>query len=139
MIHDVIVVGAGAGGSAAASLLARQGIDVLLLDKSSAPRDTVRCDGLMPQAVYWLDRLGCAAEVLAEARGCIKACDLYLDGRHLLTGRFPDDTPYPDFALLVLRRRFDEILRGHALASGAAWPRRISSNRRRSTSSAKSG
>lgn len=121
MIHDVIVVGAGAGGSSAASLLARQGVDVLLLDKSSAPRDTVRCDGLMPQAVYWLDRLGCAAEVLAEARGCIKACDLYLDGRHLLTGRFPDDTPYPDFALLVLRRRFDEILRGHALASGAAW------------------
>ena len=121
MIHDVIVVGAGAGGSSAASLLARQGVDVLLLDKSSAPRDTVRCDGLMPQAVYWLDRLGCAAEVLAEARGCIKACDLYLDGRHLLTGRFPDDTPYPDFALLVLRRQFDEILRGHALASGAAW------------------
>ena len=121
MIHDVIVVGAGAGGSSAASLLAGQGVDVLLLDKSSAPRDTVRCDGLMPQAVYWLDRLGCAAEVLAEARGCIKACDLYLDGRHLLTGRFPDDTPYPDFALLVLRRRFDEILRGHALASGAAW------------------
>ena len=51
MIHDVIVVGAGAGGSSAASLLARQGVDVLLLDKSSAPRDTVRCDGLMPQAV----------------------------------------------------------------------------------------
>ncbi len=121
MIHDVIVVGAGAGGSSAASLLARQGVDVLLLDKSTAARDTVRCDGLMPQAVYWLDRLGCAAEVLAEARGCIKACDLYLDGRHLLTGRFPDDTLYPDFALLVLRRRFDEILRRHALASGARW------------------
>jgi geranylgeranyl reductase family protein len=118
-VHDVIVVGAGAGGSTAASLLARQGIDVLLLDQSAPPRDTVRCDGLMPQGVYWLDRLGCISEVLAEARGCIKACDLYLDGRHLLTGRFPKDTQYPDFALLVLRRRFNEILRAHAERSGA--------------------
>ncbi len=120
-VHDVIVVGAGAGGSAAASLLARQGVDVLLLDKSAPPRDTVRSDGLMPQAVYWLDRLGCVSEVLAEAEGCIKGCDLYLDGRHLLTGRFPDDTPYPDFALLVLRRRFNEIMQAHAVASGARF------------------
>jgi geranylgeranyl reductase family protein len=120
-VHDVIVVGAGAGGSAAASLLARQGADVLLLDKSAPSRDTVRCDGLMPQGVYWLDRLGCAPEVLAEARGCIKACDLYLDGRHLLTGRFPDDTAYPDFALLVLRCRFNEILQAHATGSGARF------------------
>lgn len=120
-VHDVIVVGAGAGGSAAASLLARQGVDVLLLDKSAPPRDTVRSDGLMPQAVYWLDQLGCVSEVLAEAKGCIKGCDLYLDGRHLLTGRFPDDTPYPDFALLVLRRRFNEIMQAHAVASGARF------------------
>jgi geranylgeranyl reductase family protein len=120
-IHDVIVVGAGAGGSTAASLLARQGIDVRLLDKAAPPRDTVRCDGLMPQGVYWLDRLGCAPQVLAEARGCIKACDLYLDGRRLLTGRFPQDTAYPDFALLVQRSRFNEILRDHAETSGARF------------------
>ena len=120
-VHDVIVVGAGAGGSAAASLLARQGADVLLLDQSAPPRDTVRSDGLMPQGLYWLEQLGCAGEVLAEARACIKACDLYLDGRRLLTGRFPEDTPYPDFALLVLRRRFNEIMRDHAAASGARF------------------
>src|ERR1700750_552191 len=114
--YDVIVVGAGAGGSAAASLLAREGADVLLLDQSAPPRDVVRSDGLMPQGLYWLEQLGCAREVLAEARACIKGCDLYLDGRHLLTGRFPEDTPYPDFALLVVRSRFNEIMRAHAEA-----------------------
>ena len=119
MIHDVIVVGGGAGGASAASLLAREGISTLLLDKSGSPRDTVRSDGLMPQAVYWLHRLGCADAVLAEARGCIKACDLYVDGHHLLKGRFPDNTAYPDFALLIVRRRFDEIMQQHAVASGA--------------------
>ena len=120
-VHDVIVVGAGAGGSAAASLMARQGADVLLLDRSAPSRDNVRCDGLMPQGVYWLDKLGCAPQVLAESRGCIKACDLFLDGRHLLTGAFPHDTAYPDFALLVLRCRFNEIVKAHAVGSGARF------------------
>src|SRR5215470_11426770 len=119
MIYDVIVVGAGPGGSSVASFLAREGISTLLIDKSASPRDTVRSDGLMPQAVYWLDRLGCADEVLAEAQGCINACDLFVDGDHLLTGRFPDDTIYPDFAILVVRRRFDEVMRRHAIARGA--------------------
>ena len=58
MIYDVIVVGSGAGGTSAASFLAREGISTLLLDKSAVPRDTVRSDGLMPHAVFWLERIG---------------------------------------------------------------------------------
>jgi geranylgeranyl reductase family protein len=119
VIHDVIVVGSGAGGTAAATFLARQGVSTLLLDKSSIPHDTVRSDGLMPQAVYWLDRLGCADEVVAATRGCVHACELFVDGEHLLTGRFPDDTIYPDFAILIVRQRFDEIMLRNAVARGA--------------------
>ena len=121
MIYDVIVVGSGPGGSSAASFLARQGISTLLLDKTPPPRDTVRTDGLMPQAVYWLDRLGCVDAVLAEAKGCIRACDLYVDGEHLLTGRFPDDALYPDFAVLIIRQRFDAIVVDNAVAHGACF------------------
>ncbi len=121
MIHDVIVVGAGPGGSSAASFLARRGIDTLLLDKSDFPRDKVCGDGLTPQAIYWLDRLGCAEEVLVETKGCIKACDLYINGKRSLTGGFPDGTVYPDFAVLLDRRRFDHALLRNALDHGAKF------------------
>ena len=48
---DVIVVGAGPAGSAAAFHCASAGLDVLLLEKSEFPRDKVCGDGLTPRAV----------------------------------------------------------------------------------------
>jgi geranylgeranyl reductase family protein len=121
MIHDVIVVGAGPGGSSAASFLARHGVDTLVIDKSDFPREKVCGDGLTPQAIYWLDRLGCAEEVLAQTKGFIKSCDLYVNGRRTLTGGFPDGTIYPDFAVLLDRRRFDHTILKSALAHGARF------------------
>jgi menaquinone-9 beta-reductase len=120
-MHDVIIVGAGPAGSSVATFLARQGADVLVLDRSAFPRDKVCGDGLTPQAIYWLDHLGCADEVLQETNACIRDCDLYINGKHLLTGGFPADTVYPDFAILLDRRRFDNILLQNAIAQGARF------------------
>ncbi|WP_239308494.1 MULTISPECIES: FAD-dependent oxidoreductase, partial [unclassified Frankia] len=55
---DVIVVGAGPGGSAAAYHLARTGLDVVLLEKTSFPREKVCGDGLTPRAVRSLIEMG---------------------------------------------------------------------------------
>ncbi|HEX3754719.1 MAG TPA: geranylgeranyl reductase family protein [Rhizomicrobium sp.] len=121
MLYDVIVVGAGPGGSSAANFLARQGVKLLLLDKSDFPRDKVCGDGMTPQAVYWLDRLGCAAEVLAHTKGCIKSADIIINKERVLTGGYPGDTIYPDFAILLDRRRFDHILLNHAVGHGAEF------------------
>ena len=65
---DVLVVGAGPAGSAAATLLARAGLDVVMVDQRSFPREKVCGDGLIPDAHAALARLGLLDEVMACAQ-----------------------------------------------------------------------
>ncbi len=55
---DVVVVGAGPAGSAAAAWACRAGHDVLVIDSAQFPRDKACGDGLTPRAVLELQRLG---------------------------------------------------------------------------------
>jgi geranylgeranyl reductase family protein len=55
---DVAVVGGGPAGAAAAIALARQGRDVVLVDKASFPRDKICGDGLTAGALRLLEDLG---------------------------------------------------------------------------------
>ncbi|MBU8808747.1 menaquinone reductase [Mycolicibacterium goodii] len=55
---DVVVVGAGPAGSAAAAWAARAGRDVVVVDAAQFPRDKACGDGLTPRAVAELRRLG---------------------------------------------------------------------------------
>lgn len=55
---DVVVVGAGPAGSAAAAWAARNGREVLVIDKAQFPRDKACGDGLTPRAVLEMQRLG---------------------------------------------------------------------------------
>src|SRR5690606_36651879 len=54
---DVVVVGAGPAGSAAATSLARAGRDVVVVDKATFPRDKCCGDGLTALALRLSERL----------------------------------------------------------------------------------
>ena len=126
MVYDAIIVGAGPGGSSAATFLAQRGLSILLLDKADFPRDKVCGDGLTPQAIFWLDILGCVDEVLSQTNSCITSADLYVNGEYLLTGRFPQDTQYPGFGTCLERKKLDYVLVRNAVAHGAVFrPRHL--------------
>ncbi|MDP1821026.1 MAG: geranylgeranyl reductase family protein [Acidimicrobiales bacterium] len=55
---DVVVIGAGPGGAAAAVSVARAGRSVLLVDKATFPRDKICGDGLTTGALRHLEALG---------------------------------------------------------------------------------
>ena len=65
---DVLVVGAGPAGSAAAAWAARAGLDVTLVDAEHFPRDKPCGDGLTPRAIAELNGLGLAGWMEGRAR-----------------------------------------------------------------------
>lgn len=113
---DVIVVGAGPGGSAAAYHLARHGARVLLLEKSQFPREKVCGDGLTPRAVVQLIRMG----VDLDAPGWLRNHGLRaIGGGVRLELPWPELSSYPGYGLTRTRHDFDHILVRRAVAAGA--------------------
>jgi len=114
---DAIVVGAGPAGSAAAHYLAAAGLDVLLLEKSTFPRDKVCGDGLTPRAVAELVRMG--VPMHAED-GWIRNRGLrVIGGGHTIHLPWPEIERYPDYGLARARADLDEVLARHAQRTGA--------------------
>src|SRR3712207_7526055 len=56
--YDLVVVGAGPGGSSAAYHCAKAGLNTLLVDRQEFPRDKACGDGLMPHAASEVSLLG---------------------------------------------------------------------------------
>ncbi|WP_447925643.1 geranylgeranyl reductase family protein [Georgenia muralis] len=114
---DVIVVGAGPGGSATAHYLAQTGLEVLLLEKGTFPRDKVCGDGLTPRAVAELIRMGVPTP---EDEGWIRNWGLRTYGAgYRLELPWPELAEMPAYGLARSRMNLDETLARHAVASGA--------------------
>lgn len=119
---DVVVVGAGPGGSATAAHLARRGLSVLLLEKATFPRDKICGDGLTPRAVRALVKLGVD---LSEANGFHRNNGLriyggaaQLDGGTDLFMPWPELADFPPYGLTCARMQLDEKLARHAASLG---------------------
>ena len=114
---DVVIVGAGPAGAAAAFFLATAGLDVLLLEKTRFPREKVCGDGLTPRAVKALTGMGVP---IAESDGWLRNKGLrIIGGGGRIEVPWPDLSSYPGFGLVRTRLDFDEILARHAEKAGA--------------------
>jgi len=121
---DVLVVGAGPAGATAARHLAAQGRRVVVLEKSSFPREKVCGDGLTPRAVRELDLMGLPTR---EEDGWVRNKGLRLLGGGVrLQVPWPEITDFPAYGLVRTRSTFDHTLVEHARAGGAVVHERTS-------------
>jgi geranylgeranyl reductase family protein len=112
---DVLVVGAGPAGSAAAAWAARGGAEVVLADAAVFPRDKTCGDGLTPRAVGELQRLGLDDWLRAHAVN--QGLRAHGFGQTLLLP-WPGGT-LPSWGSAVARTELDDHLRTTAIKAGA--------------------
>ena len=108
---DVIVVGAGPAGAAAAIAARRAGASVVLLDRAAFPRDKACGDGIAPHALDVLAELGVTGIVDDHAQ--IPALRLVAPGGAAVARALPRP------AYTVPRQIFDARLAAAAVSAGA--------------------
>ena len=112
----MIVVG-GPAGSATACYLARAGLDVLVLEKATFPREKVCGDGMTPRAVRALVGMGVP---IGEQDGWVRNKGLRIIGGGVrLELPWPELSSYPGYGLVRSRLDFDETLVRTAQQAGA--------------------
>jgi geranylgeranyl reductase family protein len=114
---DVIVVGAGPSGSAAAYWMATAGLDVLLLEKTSFPREKVCGDGLTPRGTRALVDMG--IDVSQEAGWLHNKGLRVIGGGMRLELDWPQLASFPDYGLVRPRADLDHLLVRQAVKAGA--------------------
>ena len=117
---DVLVVGAGPAGSAAAAWAARAGLDVVLADAATFPRDKTCGDGLTPRAIGEMQKLG--LEDWLRAHTVNEGLRAHGFGQTLLLPWPGDGTSgggLPNWGSAVARTELDDHLRTVAITSGA--------------------
>ena len=116
---DVLVIGGGPAGTTAATLLARKGWKVTLLEKAAHPRFHIG-ESLLPMNLPILERLGVLEQVRAIGVHKLGA-DFPLQDEDDNTHVFRFDraiAPKFGYAFQVKREEFDQLLFANALANG---------------------
>lgn len=109
----VIIVGAGPAGSVLAGLLAQRGVETLLLDKATFPREKICGDYLSPGTVRLLDQLDLLEEVRGAGARRLWGMTVTSPDGTTFTAEFPSTTTNngsSPFALSIPRAMLDSLL-----------------------------
>lgn len=114
---DVLVVGGGPAGSAAAILLARAGLEVCLLEKGTFPREKPCGEYLSPGCIPLLSRLGVRPFLEAVRPHLIRGMRIEAPKGTVIMGTYPGNGARPHGYSLP-RYRFDTLLFDAARRAG---------------------
>src|SRR3954469_12513415 len=116
--HDVVVVGARCAGASTAMLLPRAGHDVLVVDRSTLPSDTVSTHGISRGGVVQLNRWELLDDVIASGAPPIRTVSFDAPGEEHVV-RTVKYSAGVDHLLAPRRYILDDILLGAAREAGA--------------------
>jgi FAD-dependent halogenase len=119
---DVVVVGGGPGGSTTATLLAKRGHRVVLLEKETFPRYQIG-ESLLPSTVHGIGRMLGVTEELEKASFMVKRGGSFRWGTNPVPWNFlfavaPELSGPTSYAYQVERMKFDDILLRNAATNG---------------------
>jgi menaquinone-9 beta-reductase len=116
--YDVVIIGGGVAGSACATYLAKAGVKVAVIEQQSEPRQTAHSYLVAPGSLRELKKMGIT---LAETviGNTITHAEVYLNGRELAGGDFPEVEDMPRLAKVVPIKALNQALLSGAHANGA--------------------
>jgi len=119
---EVIVVGGGPAGASTAHFLARQGVDVLLIDRAKFPRDKPCAEYLSPQGSRILSDMNVLDEIERSGPAHLAGMRIRAPDGHYADGEFASThgfRPFRDYGLAVRRTILDAIVFNGARVAGA--------------------
>ena len=119
---EVIVVGGGPAGASTAWALAREGADVLVIDRARFPRDKICAEYLSPQASRILSDMGVLDEVEGSNPAHLAGMRVRAPNGLIANGEFAANHGFHGFrdkGLAIRRTVLDEIVLRGARAAGA--------------------
>jgi len=113
---DVLIVGSGPSGASCAYWLAKEGHDVVLVERKAFPREKTCGDGLTPRSVRQLRDMGLGQELLT--------CHRYAGLRSHGFGRtlempWPEVKGLPRYGYVITRKDLDAMIAINATKAGA--------------------
>jgi flavin-dependent dehydrogenase len=115
---DVVIVGARCAGSPLATLLARQGLSVAVVERATFPRDTLSTHVFQAQALAFLQRLGVAEKIRATGAPFVSRVDVRQEDFEYLAA-IPQQPGDIGGIASVRRLLLDPILADAAAEAGA--------------------
>lgn len=118
-MNEVIVIGAGPAGAASATILAKGGRDVLLIDQADFPRDKPCGDVVSTDAVKEIETLGAWTNVKSRGFRPVYNMEYFAPNGNSICIKIPQNLQERNF--VAQRTTFDWLLKDNAERQGARF------------------